>query len=137
MNHASSPRCPWLGLYGPVSHVPKAVASCLCAADTHCQRASFLALFPLIQLQYVRVRSLLASLAVWHVAAAVLIGRFTPSLHHTYSLFYIIGTAGALCGPARYLVGWQPFQSLEQLGPLAIFFGLQVRIGLVALLSCP
>ena len=35
------------------------------------------------------------------------------------------GTAGALLGPARYLVGWQPVQSLEQLGPLGVFVALQ------------
>ena len=29
-------------------------------------------------------------------------------------------------GPARYLVGWQPFQSLEQLGPTAVFAALQL-----------
>ena len=28
----------------------------------------------------------------------------------------VCGVAGAVFGPARYLVGWQPFQSLEQLG---------------------
>ena len=47
----------------------------------------------------------------------------TPKLHHAYSIFFIIGTAGALQVP---VIGWQPLQSLEQLGPLGIFVVLQV-----------
>jgi dolichyl-diphosphooligosaccharide--protein glycosyltransferase len=39
------------------------------------------------------------------------------------SLFFVIGTAGALQVP---VIGWQPLQSLEQLGPLGIFVVLQV-----------
>ena len=34
-------------------------------------------------------------------------------------------TPGALLGPARYLVGWQPLQSMEQIGPLLVFGLLQ------------
>ena len=30
-----------------------------------------------------------------------------------------------MLGPARYLVGWQPVQSMEQLGPLLVFLVLQ------------
>ena len=61
-----------------------------------------------------------------HAGVLVLMNRFSPKLWRAYSLWFIVGTAGAVFGPSRYLVGWQPFQSLEQLGPLAVFFGLQV-----------
>ena len=61
-----------------------------------------------------------------HAGVLVLWGRFSPQLHHAYTLWYCIGTYGALTGPSRYLVGWQPFQSLEQLGPLAVLALLQV-----------
>ena len=61
-----------------------------------------------------------------HALALVLCGRYSPQLHKAYSCWYIIGTAGAVLGPARYLVGWQPFQSMEQLGPLGVFGGLQL-----------
>jgi dolichyl-diphosphooligosaccharide--protein glycosyltransferase len=61
-----------------------------------------------------------------HASALVLVGWFSPRLWRAYTLWFLIGTAGAIFGPARYLVGWQPFQSLEQLGPTAVFFGLQL-----------
>ena len=61
-----------------------------------------------------------------HAGVLVLLGRFTPKLWLSYTLWYVIGVAGAVFGPARYLVGWQPFQSLEQLGPLGVLGGLQL-----------
>jgi dolichyl-diphosphooligosaccharide--protein glycosyltransferase len=61
-----------------------------------------------------------------HAGVLVLLGRFSPKLHHAYTLWYVVGTYGALAGPARYLVGWQPFQSLEQLGPLGVLLLLQL-----------
>ena len=61
-----------------------------------------------------------------HALALVLCGRYSPQLHKAYSCWYVLGTAGAVLGPARYLVGWQPFQSMEQLGPLGVFGGLQL-----------
>ena len=48
-----------------------------------------------------------------HAACLALSGQFSPGLHKAYSLFFVVGTIGALNLP---LVGWQPFQSLEQLG---------------------
>ena len=60
-----------------------------------------------------------------HAAALVLLGRFSTKLWRAYSIWFLLGTAGALLGPARYLVGWQPVQSLEQLGPLGVFVALQ------------
>eukprot|EP01048_Picozoa_sp_COSAG05_P016381 COSAG05_NODE_2103_length_3555_cov_3.669271_1_plen_343_part_00 len=58
-----------------------------------------------------------------HASALILLGRYTPKLHRAYSLFFIIGTAGALQVP---VIGRQPLQSVEQLGPLACFAALQM-----------
>lgn len=58
-----------------------------------------------------------------HAAVLVIMGRFTPSLHFAYTLFYIIGTAGATRVP---VIGMTPLRSLEQLPCLAIFGGLQL-----------
>jgi hypothetical protein len=45
-------------------------------------------------------------------AVSVLVGNYSRKLHHAYTLFFLIGTAGALQVP---VIGWQPLQSLEQL----------------------
>ena len=58
-----------------------------------------------------------------HAAVLVIMWRFTPSLHFAYTLFYIIGTAGATRVP---VIGMTPLRSLEQLPCLAIFGGLQL-----------
>jgi dolichyl-diphosphooligosaccharide--protein glycosyltransferase len=58
-----------------------------------------------------------------HAAALVLMGRFSPKVHLSYSLFYVIGTSLAVHVP---VVGWAPLRSLEQLGPLAVFGGFQL-----------
>lgn len=58
-----------------------------------------------------------------HAGVLVLLGRYRANLHHAYSIFWVIGTAGALQFP---IVGLQPISSLEQMGPMALFFGLQV-----------
>lgn len=58
-----------------------------------------------------------------HALLLVLFGRFNSGVHKAYSLFWIIGTAGAVQIP---VVGWQPLRSLEQMGPLLVFFGYQV-----------
>lgn len=57
-----------------------------------------------------------------HTAFLVLVGRYTPKLHKAYSLFYVIGTWGAIQVP---VIGWSPLKSMEQLGPLAVFAILQ------------
>lgn len=44
-------------------------------------------------------------------------------LHRAYTLFYIIGTAGAIQVP---VVGWAPLKSLEQLGPFFICVLIQI-----------
>jgi dolichyl-diphosphooligosaccharide--protein glycosyltransferase len=58
-----------------------------------------------------------------HAAATVAVGRYSSTLHRAYSLFFIIGTAGAIQIP---VVGWVPFKSLEQLGAFAVFLVLNV-----------
>ena len=58
-----------------------------------------------------------------HAGVLILSGNYTPKLHRAYSLFFLIGTAGAMQVP---VIGWQPLQSLEQLGPLGVFLVLQL-----------
>lgn len=58
-----------------------------------------------------------------HAALLVIMGRFSPKLYLSYTLFYTIGTALAIQVP---VVGWAPLKSLEQLGPCAVFFGYQI-----------
>ena len=54
-----------------------------------------------------------------HVGVVMLLmGRFSWRMYLAFTMFYVIGTAGALQFP---VVGWQPLQSLEQMGPLAVF----------------
>jgi len=57
-----------------------------------------------------------------HAAALILLGRYTSKLHRAYTLFYVIGTFGAIQVP---VVGWGPLKSLEQLAPLLVFVGMQ------------
>jgi len=58
-----------------------------------------------------------------HAAALVPMGRFSPKVYLSYTLFYIIGTALAVQVP---VVGWAPLKSLEQLGPCLVFLGYQI-----------
>ena len=58
-----------------------------------------------------------------HAATLVLLGQYSASLHRAYSLFWIIGTLGAIQFP---VVGLAPVKSLEQLGPAFVFLGMQV-----------
>jgi len=58
-----------------------------------------------------------------HAAALVVFGRFSSKLYVAYSLFYVIGTIGAVRVPP---VGWGPLKSMEQLAPLLVFIGFQV-----------
>merc|ERR1719223_2383983 len=51
-----------------------------------------------------------------HAATLVGMGRYSSKLHRAYSLFYVIGTLGAIRVPP---VGMQPLKSLEQMLPLA------------------
>jgi len=58
-----------------------------------------------------------------HAIFMVFIGGFSTQLHHAYSLFYVLGTLGAIQLP---VVGLAPLKSLEQLGPMFVFFILQI-----------
>merc|ERR1711871_135655 len=58
-----------------------------------------------------------------HAASLTLTGRHSTKLHRAYSLFYLIGTAGAMQIP---VINWTPLKSLEQLGGMAVFLGLQM-----------
>ena len=58
-----------------------------------------------------------------HAFVLVLMQRYSSKLHRAYSLFYVIGTFGAIHVP---VVGWTPLKSLEQLPCLLVFLGLQV-----------
>ena len=58
-----------------------------------------------------------------HAFVLVLMQRYSSKLHRAYSLFYVIGTYGAIHVP---VVGWTPLKSLEQLPCLLVFLGLQV-----------
>jgi dolichyl-diphosphooligosaccharide--protein glycosyltransferase len=66
-----------------------------------------------------------------HAAATVALGRYSQTLHRAYSLFYVIGTLGAVQIP---VVGWVPFKSLEQISALGVFIVLNV-IEIVALVE--
>uniref|UniRef100_A0A7S3B345 dolichyl-diphosphooligosaccharide--protein glycotransferase n=1 Tax=Haptolina ericina TaxID=156174 RepID=A0A7S3B345_9EUKA len=58
-----------------------------------------------------------------HAAVLVLCGRYNSKLHRAYTLFFVIGTMGAVRVPP---VGMNPFRSMEQLMPLAVFLGFQL-----------
>lgn len=58
-----------------------------------------------------------------HAGALIVFGYYSKRLYWAYSLFYVIGTAGALQIP---IVGMNPLRSAEQLGPMAVFLGMQV-----------
>jgi len=58
-----------------------------------------------------------------HAGVLVLLGRYSPQLYRSFTLFYIIGTALAIQVP---VVGWAPLKSLEQLTAAAVFVGYQL-----------
>ena len=58
-----------------------------------------------------------------HAGVLVCVGRFSLKLHKAYSIFYVLGTMGAMQVP---VVGTLPLTSLEQLGMCVAFLGLQV-----------
>merc|ERR1719203_2609023 len=58
-----------------------------------------------------------------HALMLVGLGRFNSGVYKAYTLFFVVGTLGAIQIP---VVGWQPLRSLEQIGPLLVFFGYQV-----------
>ena len=58
-----------------------------------------------------------------HAASLILLGRHSSKLHAAYSGFYLVGTALATRVP---VVGMTPLKSLEQLGPMVVFIGMQL-----------
>merc|ERR1719162_2820849 len=58
-----------------------------------------------------------------HALMLVGLGRFNSGVYRAYTLFFVIGTYGAIQIP---VVGMQPLRSLEQMGPLLVFLGYQV-----------
>ena len=63
------------------------------------------------------------NMIAFHAGALFFLGRYSSKLHRAYSLFYVVGTLGAMQIP---VVGWRPLQSLEQLGGLVVFLAFQV-----------
>ena len=58
-----------------------------------------------------------------HAAVLLICGRFSPSVYKAYTLFFIVGTLGAMQVP---VVAWTPLKSVEQLVPLLVFLGYQL-----------
>jgi dolichyl-diphosphooligosaccharide--protein glycosyltransferase len=58
-----------------------------------------------------------------HCGILVCFGRFSKELHRAYTLFYFIGTLGAIQVP---VIGYTPIKSLEQLPCAAVFVGMQL-----------
>ncbi|GBG25029.1 Dolichyl-diphosphooligosaccharide--protein glycosyltransferase subunit stt3 [Hondaea fermentalgiana] len=58
-----------------------------------------------------------------HAIFLVFLGRFTTRLYWAYTLFYTIGTLGAIQIP---VVGLTPLKSLEQLGPFGVWGIMQL-----------
>ena len=67
---------------------------------------------------YVFVVNLVGVHATW----LVLTGSYSSKLHRAYSLFYFLGTLGAIQVP---VINLTPLKSLEQIGPLLVFIGFQ------------
>ena len=58
-----------------------------------------------------------------HAAVLVALGHFSDDLYWAYTIFYALGTYGAMHVP---VVGWAPLKSLEQLAPCAVFLVYQI-----------
>jgi dolichyl-diphosphooligosaccharide--protein glycosyltransferase len=58
-----------------------------------------------------------------HASLLVLLGRYSTKLHRAYTTFYVVGTYLAMQIP---VVGWTPLKSIEQMGPLLAFVGMQL-----------
>eukprot|EP00927_Polykrikos_kofoidii_P076190 TRINITY_DN7298_c0_g1_i1.p1 TRINITY_DN7298_c0_g1~~TRINITY_DN7298_c0_g1_i1.p1 ORF type:complete len:987 (+),score=85.23 TRINITY_DN7298_c0_g1_i1:50-3010(+) len=59
-----------------------------------------------------------------HVAVLLIMGYFSEHLYRAYTLFFVVGTFGAVHVPC---VAWLPLKSLEQIGPLGVFVALQIH----------
>ena len=58
-----------------------------------------------------------------HASLLVFMGRYSTKLYRAYTLFFVIGTLGAMQIP---VIGTTPLRSFEQMGPLLAFFGMQI-----------
>eukprot|EP00927_Polykrikos_kofoidii_P035988 TRINITY_DN3044_c0_g1_i1.p1 TRINITY_DN3044_c0_g1~~TRINITY_DN3044_c0_g1_i1.p1 ORF type:complete len:888 (+),score=109.62 TRINITY_DN3044_c0_g1_i1:104-2767(+) len=58
-----------------------------------------------------------------HALMLVGLGRFNAGVHKAYTIFFCLGTFGAVQIP---VVGMQPLRSLEQIGPLLVCAGYQI-----------
>jgi dolichyl-diphosphooligosaccharide--protein glycosyltransferase len=63
------------------------------------------------------------NLIAFHAGALVLLGRYSSKLHTSYTLFFLVGTIGAMQIP---VIGMRPLQSLEQISGLIVFLAFQV-----------
>ena len=70
-----------------------------------------------------RITSLFLNLIGLHAGVLVLLGRYSERLHRAYTAFYLVGTFLAIRVP---VVGYTPIKSLEQMGPMIGFVGLQL-----------
>lgn len=63
------------------------------------------------------------NMVVAHALVLTLLFRYTEKLRIAFSLFFILGTAGATRIP---VVGWRPFRDMEQLSAVVAFLGLNI-----------
>eukprot|EP00808_Paulinella_micropora_P003213 g39285.t1 len=63
-----------------------------------------------------------AAISFWNT----ILEKDMTKIHRAYTLFYVIGTYGAMQIP---VVGWTPLKSLEQLGPFFVCLAIQVLYG--------
>lgn len=52
------------------------------------------------------------NLVALHAAVIVVMGKYTTGTYRSYTIFYVVGTAGAMCVP---VIGWTPLKSMEQM----------------------
>lgn len=58
-----------------------------------------------------------------HAAVLVALGKYNSSVYKTYTVFFIVGTLGAMQVP---VIGYAPLRSVEQAPSLLVFCGFQV-----------
>mmetsp|Transcript_83110 Transcript_83110/g.209498 ORF Transcript_83110/g.209498 Transcript_83110/m.209498 type:complete len:830 (+) Transcript_83110:57-2546(+) len=58
-----------------------------------------------------------------HAASLVGLGKYNSSIYRAYTLYYLVGTIGAMQVP---VIGWAPLRSVEQMPSLLVFLGYQV-----------
>jgi len=63
------------------------------------------------------------NLIALHVAVIVALGKHNTGVYKSYTLFYIVGTLGAMQIP---VIGYAPLRSLEQMPSVLVFLTLQV-----------